>query len=159
MLWFLRFVLETRQFPSPGDLPNPGITPRSPTLQADSLPAEPLGQPSCREWGPTPLWALESQLCPRAKGPPGHVTGEGSGLTLQEPSLLTDALAFCFLQPELHTVDEPWRLKEVPPTFLGLVPEAGLACGGVNHPDTRCLSVTNALYFSGKLQLCPACWK
>ena len=28
-------------FPSPGDLPNPGIEPRSPTLQADSLPAEP----------------------------------------------------------------------------------------------------------------------
>ena len=27
--------------PSPGDLPNPGIEPRSPTLQADSLPSEP----------------------------------------------------------------------------------------------------------------------
>ena len=25
-------------FPSPGDLPNPGIEPRSPVLQADSLP-------------------------------------------------------------------------------------------------------------------------
>ena len=28
-------------FPSPGDLPDPGIEPRSPTLQADSLPSEP----------------------------------------------------------------------------------------------------------------------
>ena len=27
-------------FPSPGDLPDPGIEPRSPALQADSLPAE-----------------------------------------------------------------------------------------------------------------------
>ena len=27
------------------DLPNPGIEPRSPTLQADSLPAEPQGKP------------------------------------------------------------------------------------------------------------------
>ena len=27
-------------FPSPGDLPNPGIEPRSPTLQADSLLTE-----------------------------------------------------------------------------------------------------------------------
>ena len=27
-------------FPSPGDLPKPGIEPRSPALQADSLPAE-----------------------------------------------------------------------------------------------------------------------
>ena len=25
-------------FPSPGDLPNPGIEPKSPALQADSLP-------------------------------------------------------------------------------------------------------------------------
>ena len=32
-------------FPSLGDLPNPGIEPRSPTLQADSLPAEPQGSP------------------------------------------------------------------------------------------------------------------
>ena len=29
--------------PSPGELPNPGLEPRSPMLQADSLPAEPLG--------------------------------------------------------------------------------------------------------------------
>ena len=32
-------------FPSPGDLSNPGIKPRSPALQADSLPAEPQGKP------------------------------------------------------------------------------------------------------------------
>ena len=30
-------------FPSPGDLPNPGIKPRSPTLRADALPSEPPG--------------------------------------------------------------------------------------------------------------------
>ena len=29
-------------FPSPGDLPNPGIKPRSPALQTDALPSEPL---------------------------------------------------------------------------------------------------------------------
>ena len=29
-------------FPSPGDLPDPGIKPKSPALQADSLPSEPL---------------------------------------------------------------------------------------------------------------------
>ena len=32
-------------FSSPGDLPNPRIEPRSPALQADSLPAEPQGKP------------------------------------------------------------------------------------------------------------------
>ena len=31
--------------PSPGDLPNPGIEPRSPTLQVNSLPAELLEKP------------------------------------------------------------------------------------------------------------------
>ena len=31
-------------FPSPGDLPNPGTEPRSPTLQADALPSEPPGK-------------------------------------------------------------------------------------------------------------------
>ena len=32
-------------FPSPGDLLNPGIKPRSPALQVDSLPAEPQEKP------------------------------------------------------------------------------------------------------------------
>ena len=33
-------------FPSPDDLPSPGIEARSPALQADSLPSEPPGKPS-----------------------------------------------------------------------------------------------------------------
>ena len=31
--------------PSPGDLPDPGIEPGSPALQADSLPSEPPNKP------------------------------------------------------------------------------------------------------------------
>ena len=31
--------------PSPGDLPDPGIEPKSPTLQADALTSEPPGKP------------------------------------------------------------------------------------------------------------------
>ena len=31
--------------PFPGDLPKPGIEPRSPALQVDSLPSEPPGKP------------------------------------------------------------------------------------------------------------------
>ena len=34
-------------FPSPGDLPNPGVEPGSPALQAGSLPSEPPGKPNC----------------------------------------------------------------------------------------------------------------
>ena len=36
-------------FPSSGDLPNPGIKPRSPALQADALPSEPPGKPGLNE--------------------------------------------------------------------------------------------------------------
>ena len=38
-------ILEGVPFPSSGDLPNPGIEPRSPALQVDSLPSEPQGKP------------------------------------------------------------------------------------------------------------------
>ena len=58
-------------FPSPGDLPDPGIEPRSPTLQADSLLAEPPGKskvqdvivvqlPSC-VWLFVALWTAAGQ--------------------------------------------------------------------------------------------------
>ena len=33
-------------FPSPGDLPDPGIEPGSPALEADALTSEPPGKPS-----------------------------------------------------------------------------------------------------------------
>ena len=35
-------------FPSPGDLPDPGIEPRSPTLEADTLTSEPPGKPKLK---------------------------------------------------------------------------------------------------------------
>ena len=38
-------ILEWVAFSFPGDLPNPGTELKSPTLQADSLPAEPQGKP------------------------------------------------------------------------------------------------------------------
>ena len=55
-------------FPSPGYLPNPGIDPRSPTLQASSLPAEPQGKPKNTGVGslssPAAAAAKSQQLCP-----------------------------------------------------------------------------------------------
>ena len=38
-------------FPSPGDLPDPGIEPRSPAFQADALTSEPPGKPIMRNSG------------------------------------------------------------------------------------------------------------
>ena len=40
-------------FPSPGDAPNPGIKPRSPSLQTDALPSELPGKPRKLEWAAT----------------------------------------------------------------------------------------------------------
>ena len=39
-------ILEWVAIPSPEDLPKPGIEPRSPTLQADSLQSEPPRKPN-----------------------------------------------------------------------------------------------------------------
>ena len=39
-------------FPSPGDLPHPGIKPRSPALQADALLSEPPSHPSFKKGFP-----------------------------------------------------------------------------------------------------------
>ena len=47
-------------YPPPGDLPNPGIEPRSPILQVDSLPSEPS---SVDEQMPESC-ALESEIQP-----------------------------------------------------------------------------------------------
>ena len=38
-------VLEWAAFPSPGDLPDPGIEPGSPAVETDALPSEPPGKP------------------------------------------------------------------------------------------------------------------
>ena len=44
-------ILEWVAHPSPGDLPDPGIEPRSPALQADSLLSEPSGKQSVQNFG------------------------------------------------------------------------------------------------------------
>ena len=53
-------------FFSPGDLPDPGIEPRSPTLQADSLLSVPPENPQRVSWS-----VMSDSLCPRDCSPPG----------------------------------------------------------------------------------------
>ena len=55
-------------FPSPGDLPNQGLEPRSPALQVDSLLAEPLGKP--KNTGVGSLLLLQ-QIFPTQESNPG----------------------------------------------------------------------------------------
>ena len=49
-------------FPSPGDLPDPGIEPRSPTSEADALTSEPPGKPHC-PLRKAILWVDFSAIC------------------------------------------------------------------------------------------------
>ena len=53
--------------PSPGHLCNPGIEPRSPALQADSLPAEPQGKPYM-SWGGGRVGRRGTQVNPKQEG-------------------------------------------------------------------------------------------
>ena len=50
-------------FPSPGDLPNPGVEPRSPILQVGSLPADLPGNPKNTGGGSLSLlqWIFPTQ--------------------------------------------------------------------------------------------------
>ena len=45
-------------FPSPGDLPDPGIKPRSPALEADALTSEPPGKDHLSRDLAKPLYIL-----------------------------------------------------------------------------------------------------
>ena len=48
-------ILQRVAFPFSRDLPNPDIEPRSPTLRADYLPAEPQGNPNTTGVGSLPF--------------------------------------------------------------------------------------------------------
>ena len=51
-------------FPSPGDIPDPGIEPRSPALQADALTSEPPGKPLRRNSKHWIYWAgIRCKIC------------------------------------------------------------------------------------------------
>ena len=54
-LWSMEFSRQEHwnglPFPSAGDLPDPGIKPKSPALQVGSLPSEPPGKPSGEQAG------------------------------------------------------------------------------------------------------------
>ena len=79
-------------FPSPGDLPNPGIEPRSPVLQVDSLLTELWGKPQkciLYQFSPFSVW-------------PSH-NGSTSALPFQLKTVLTQGFCTrCSLCLELH---------------------------------------------------------
>ena len=79
-------------FPSPGDLPDPGIEPGSPTLQADVLSSEPPGKPWERLGKPAvlitwPLGPCTAEVGVRLPGP----VAQGLGV------LIVWGTEFCFI--------------------------------------------------------------
>ena len=58
-------------FPFPGDLPNPGTEPRSPSLQPDSLPPEPPGKPIYLSAAAKSLQSCPTLCDPIDGSPPG----------------------------------------------------------------------------------------
>ena len=85
-------------FPSPGHLPNPGIEPGSPALQADTLRSEP---PGCSLWGCKKSGMTECLNNNGSKSP----TYEPSSCRLSKdanmyasPCMAADVLYYCIFQ-------------------------------------------------------------
>ena len=68
-------------FPSPGDLPNLGIQPGSPALQADSFPSQPSGKPGRGGGGGRGggVFSKEPGPAPAREGESAGVHGTGQG--------------------------------------------------------------------------------
>ena len=80
MEFFRQEFLRGEPFPSPGDLPNPGIEPGSHTLQGDSLPAGPQGKPENQGffvWAPTPYSGSGSALATPTPSPATYSLSHG----------------------------------------------------------------------------------
>ena len=79
-------------FPSPGDLPDPGIEPRSPALQADALTSEPPGKPNGKESTYSAGDAGDGGLIPGLRRSPGGGNGDPLQYSCQENSMDRGAL-------------------------------------------------------------------
>ena len=67
-------ILEWLPCPPPKEFPNPGIEPRSPALQLDSLLSEPLGSPWILKWVAYPF--SRGSSWPRNRTGVSHFAGE-----------------------------------------------------------------------------------
>ena len=113
-------------FPSPGDLPDPGIKPRSPTLQTDSLSSEPLGNPRQHIKKQRHYFVHKCNKVDLGSIPGSGISpGEGNGNPLQYSCLENpmDGRAWWCLQcgrpgfdPWVRNI--PWRRKWQPTLVL-----------------------------------------
>ena len=120
-------------FSPPGDLPDPGIEPRSPASQADSLPAEPPGSPCQRRRNKRcglSLWVGKTPWRRAWKPTPVFLPGESHGQRSlagyspwgqKEPGM-TEVAQHTRIHSELHSTTDS---------------EQKMAC---SPPPTQCLS-------------------
>ena len=121
-------------FPSPGDHPNPGIQPRSPSLQADALTSEPPGKPkvkllNCVHLFETP-WTVAYQTSPSMgfsrqeyqSGLPFPSPGDlpNPGIEPRSPTLQADVLPSELPQKWQKIVEHyPWTVAYQDPLSMG----------------------------------------
>ena len=141
-------------FPSPGDLPDPGIEPRSPTLKADTLTSEPPGKPQlikpCFPCGS----AGKESAC--NAGDLGSILGlgrppeEGKGYPLQYPGLekSVDCTVHGVTKSRTRLGDFHFHLINHTPTiqFSHSVVSNSLQPHGLQHARLPCPSPTPGTY-------------
>ena len=107
-------ILEWVVFPSPEDLPNPGIEPKSPALRRGSLPAEPQGKPeiSLRNFHYNPLTLLAQQV---KNLPAVQETKEMRVWSLNQEDPLEEEMAAhsSILAWKIPWTEEPGRLQSM----------------------------------------------
>ena len=88
-------------FPPPGDLPSPGIEPRSPALQVDSLSAEPPGKPLVHQGFPGLPWptVLSFSLLGCISHSVKYRMDEATHVTTSSLKKIHSNMHSCFLSP------------------------------------------------------------
>ena len=134
-------------FHSPGDLPNPGIGPRSPTLQADSLPVEPQGKP--KNTGVGSLSILQ-----------GVFLTQELNRDLPHCKRILYQLSYQCLRDSLLTLH---RLIQSQPPESSLRTQLGISCGSatlghVNGAVTWSIFLKEQCLHGGQITDCSGTW-
>ena len=143
-------------FPSPEDLPEPGVEPGSSALQADALPSEPPGKPKDDEKEtPNPEVCKLSvhdddtrSFCKFwSPGPPHYLPMDSGALgwkccspesTFWHPDNIIKAGLACFpvLKDQVTVAGAPWSKTALPRDTYSEAVSQGMACGSVQRDDT-----------------------
>ena len=136
-------------FPSPGDLPNPGIKPRSPALQAYSLPSEPPGKLTSTQiehelyWQSHPLLPAEFTVTRWCRHSGSKRTSWGLTLYLWQHTRLH--WEWAKLGPPCSPFSKPWILKVCHSVLLLITSPSPSACFPALLPLTMVLNILLSL--------------